>query len=262
MVLLVENKQSIRILTLNRPERRNALSPELVVALTRALVDAEKDAEIKAIVITGAGDPASGKSAFCAGGDLGGGMAGDGFFEQYKERGSFADLLLTFRRMGKPTIAAVNGMALGGGFGIVLACDLAVVAADADLGTPEVKRGLFPMMISALIYEQLQTKVANELVLLGGKVAGQRAVEMGIANKSVPAADVMKEALAYAGQLASLSSSVLQLGKAAIANQRDMPFEQKLTYLCSQLTLNMQLEDAAEGVTAFLQKRDPVWKGR
>ena len=155
-ILLVDDSDGVRTLTLNRPERKNALSPELVQTMEDALKAADADSAVRCIVLTGAGE--GDKAAFCAGGDLAGGMTGDGFFEQHLARGAFAELLLTMHRLRTPTIAAVNGHALGGGFGLVLACDLAVAADDARLGTPEVKRGLFPMMISALIDEVLPRK--------------------------------------------------------------------------------------------------------
>lgn len=259
-ILLQSDLDGVRTLTLNRPERKNALSPELVTSLDAALRAADDDKGVRAILITGSGS--GDKSAFCAGGDLGGGLAGDGFFEQHLARGSFAELLLTFRRLKTPTVAAVNGTALGGGFGLVLACDLAVAADDARLGTPEVKRGLFPMMIAALIDEVLPKKAAMELMLLGGEVTGARAVELGVVNRVVARDRVVAEAGAIAHRLAALSPAVLGLGKRAVHLQRDMPFEQKLMFLRDQLTLNLQLEDAAEGIGAFLEKRDPVWKGR
>jgi enoyl-CoA hydratase/carnithine racemase len=259
-ILLVDDADGVRTLTLNRPERRNALSPELVDALIAALRAADDDRAVRAVLLTGAG--AGDKQAFCAGGDLGGGLVGDGFFEQHLARGAFADLLLTLRRMKTPTVAAVNGLALGGGFGLVLACDLAVAADDARLGTPEVKRGLFPMMIAAVIDEVLPKKAAMELMLLGGEVQGARAVELGIVNRVVAKDVVVAEARALGTRLAAMSPAVLALGKRAVHLQRDMPFEQKLMFLRDQLTLNVQLEDAAEGVTAFLEKRDPVWHGR
>ena len=259
-ILLQDDDGGVRTLTLNRPERKNALSPELVDALTSSLAAADRDPAVRVVVLTGAGE--GDKQAFCAGGDLGGGLQGDGFFEQHLARGSFAELLLTMRRMKRPTVAAVNGLALGGGFGLVLACDLAVAADDARLGTPEVKRGLFPMMIAALIDEVLPKKAAMELMLLGGEVQGARAVELGIVNRTVPRAAVTGAAHDLAARLAAMSSAVLALGKRAVTLQRDMPFEQKLSFLRDQLTLNLQLEDAAEGIGAFLEKRDPVWKGR
>lgn len=262
-VLLVDDRDGVRTLTLHRPERKNALSPELVQALDDALRAADADDDVRCIVLTGAGDTTQGdKQVFCAGGDLQGGLQGDGFLAQHFARGGFAELLLTMHRLRTPTVAAVNGHALGGGFGLVLACDLAVAADTARLGTPEVKRGLFPMMITALIDEVLPRKAAMELMLLGGEISGQRAVELGVVNVVCPTSDVRERALAFAAQIASMSPSVLKLGRRAITAQRDMPFEQKLLFLRDQLTLNLHLEDAAEGIAAFIEKRAPTWSGR
>lgn len=259
-VLLVEDApqgaEGVRLLTLNRPDRRNALSVALVRALREALEAADRDRAVRAVVVTGAG------KAFCAGGDLGGGSDADGFLGLHEERGGFAELLRTFRRLGTPTVAAVNGMALGGGFGLVLACDLAVAADGAELGTPEVKRGLFPMMIGRLVYEILPRRAANELVLLGGKLDGRRAAELGAVNRSVAAEEVLPAALDYARRLAALSPAVLALGRRALNRQLDMPFDAALSHLHDQLTLNLQTEDAAEGVAAFFEKREPSFKGR
>lgn len=255
-VLLSGDDAGVRTLTLNRPERRNALSPDLVKALIVALQDADAAEDVRAVVITGAGE-----KAFCAGGDLGA-PSGEGFLGMHEDRGTFAELLKTFRRMRTPTVAAVNGMALGGGFGLVLACDFAVAAKSAELGTPEVKRGLFPMMIARLIYEQLPRKQANELVLFGEKIGAARAEALGVVNEVVADEEVLPRALEYARRVAALSPAVVGLGRRAIYRQMDMPFDAALSHLHDQLTLNLQTEDAAEGITAFFEKRDPVWKGR
>lgn len=259
-VLLIEDApdgvEGVRLLTLNRPKRRNALSPELVRTLALALRAADTDEDVRAVVITGAGE-----KAFSAGGDLGA-PAGDGFLGMHEERGAFAELLKTFRRLKTPTVAAVNGMALGGGFGLVLACDLAVASSEASLGTPEIKRGLFPMMIGRLVYETLPRKAANELVLFGECIDAERAREIGAVNRVVAPGEVRAAALKLAGRIASLSPAVLGLGRRALYRQLDMPHDAALDHLHDQLTLNLQMEDAAEGVTAFFEKRDPVWKGR
>lgn len=246
----------VRLLTLNRPERRNALSPDLVAALDDALWAASDDPDVRVVVLHGTGE-----KAFCAGGDLGM-PSGDGFLGMHDDRGRFAQLLGTFRKIKTPTIAAVNGMALGGGFGLVLACDLAVAADSATFGTPEVKRGLFPMMIGRLIYEVLPRKSANELVLLGERISAQAAADLGVVNRVVESDALLPETIQMAARIAQLSPAVLGLGRRALNRQLDMPHDAALSHLHDQLTLNTQLEDAAEGVTAFFEKRDPKFQGR
>ncbi len=250
------DKPGVRLLTLNRPERRNALSPDLVVALTEALWAADKDKDVRAVVITGAGE-----KAFCAGGDLGS-VAGEGFLGMHDARHGFVDLLRAFRDIGTPTVCAAQGHALGGGFGILLSCDLAVAAEEATFGTPEVKRGLFPMMIAPLVYEAMPRRVAHGLVLLGDRLTGAQCADLSVVNRAVPQADVLETALELAMKLAALSPSVLSLGRKAVYRQFDMPFHTAVDHMHGQLTLNLQTEDAAEGVMAFMQKREPSWTGR
>jgi enoyl-CoA hydratase/carnithine racemase len=248
--------EGVRVITLNRPDRRNALNAQLLHALGQALKEADSDRSVRAIVVTGAGD-----RAFCAGGDLSP-PDGDSFLELHDARGGFADLLRQWRHLSKPTVAAVNGVALGGGFGIVLACDFAIARENAQLGTPEIRRGLFPMMIARLVYEQLPRRIANELVLLGNKLDAHRAHQVGILNEVVPPKLLLDEAVGYAGELAKFSPAVMGLGRRAIYRQMDMPFDPALSFLHDQLTMNLQTEDAVEGITAFFEKREPVWKGR
>lgn len=261
-ILLRADNDGVRTLTLNRPQRKNALSPDLVLALLDAIGAADADKSVRALVITGAQEAGDPKAAFCAGGDLQGGLMGDGFLEMHEARGRFADLLRAMKDAATPTVAAVNGTALGGGFGLMLACDLVVCAKGAKLGTPEIKRGLFPMMIARTVYAAMPVHLANELVLLGETLDAERAERLGIINRATDAADVVKEAKSLAARLAALSPAVMRLGRRAVNHQRDLSADAALTFLQDQLTLNLQCEDAAEGISAFIERRDPEWKGR
>jgi len=256
--VLYEAKDAIARITLNRPETRNALSPEVVTGLREALLRAGADREVRVVVLTGAGD-----RAFSAGGDLGGsGFQQKGFVERHHDRGDFAGLFRVLQRLGKPVIARVRGYCLAGGFGLALGCDLVVASDDSSFGTPEIKRGLFPMMIMATIFRNVGRKKGLELILTGERIDAREAERLGLVNHAVPAAELDAKVDELARKLTSLSPAVLRLGRDAFYASADMEFSQALDYLQSMLTLNVGTEDAMEGVKAFLEKRAPEWKGR
>lgn len=246
-------------LVINRPDRRNALSTGVLRSLRSRLAEAREDAEVRALVLTGAGD-----QAFCAGGDLASGMAGArrGFPGQIEEKGLFAELVLDFTRLGKPVVARLAGDAFGGGVGLFLACDLVIAADDVRVGLPEVLVGLWPMMVTALLVRHVGLKTASELMLLGEKLPAAEAKSMGLINRVVPRTHLDAEVARVAGALAARSPAVVKLGRDALYHTMDLPLEPALAALRDRLVLNGLLEDAAEGVTAFMQKRPPQWKGR
>ena len=257
-------------ITINRPDARNALSQDVMEGLLAAFERAAADPEVRVVVLTGAGD-----KAFCAGGDLGGRgfqHAGReapgppsrdrGFVERHHDRRSFADLFRRMNRLGKPIIARVRGHCLAGGFGLALGCDLVVASDDSSFGTPEVKRGLFPMMIMATIFRNVGRKKGMELLLTGDRIDAKTAERLGLINYAVPAAELDAKVDELAGKIAGLSPAVLRLGRDAFYAMSDMGFDAALDYLQTMLTVNVGTEDAIEGVKAFLEKREPVWKGR
>ncbi|HVE83488.1 MAG TPA: enoyl-CoA hydratase-related protein [Myxococcales bacterium] len=249
-------KDGVALLTIDRPQQRNALSAAVVQALQQLVAQADADPAVRALVLTGAGD-----RAFCAGGDLSS-MVSDSFFASHEGRRGFVTLALALQACRKPSIARVNGHAMGGGLGLLLACDLAVAADDAELGTPEIEVGLFPMMVMALLQRHLGRKRALELVLTGERLSAARGVELGLLNRAVPRAELDAATFALAHKLCSRSQATLLLGRRAFYAAEDLPLAQAMEYLATQLSLNVNLEDAAEGVGAFLEKRRPQWKDR
>jgi enoyl-CoA hydratase len=244
-------------LTINRPQARNALSVEALEGLFAALARAEADPAVRAVVLTGAGD-----RIFCAGGDLSSMTSGDGFLAGHDGRRRYGEVLLRLQGLRKPTVARVNGHALAGGLGLVLACDLAVAVESAELGTPEIDRGLFPMQVIALLQRHLGRKRALELVLTGARVPAREALALGLLNRVVPAADLDGAVKIFTDALAQKSQAVLALGRRAFFAAEDLPLAPAVEHLASQLSLNVLAEDAAEGVTAFMEKRTPKWKDR
>ncbi len=247
----------VATLTLNRPERRNALSPELIEVLIENLQQVKNDPQVKVVVLTGAGG-----KAFCAGGDLGAQQPANGLIGLHDARARFIDLIEDMFALGKPIIARVDGACMGGGLGLMLACDLAIASEGATFGTPEIKVGLFPMMIMTLIFRNVPRKRATEMMLTGQTLQAQEAASIGLINRALPADQLDEATRDLALHIASFSPAVLKLGRDAIYQTMDMDIHQGLQHLRSQLTLNTLLDDAAEGVTAFISRRPPQWKGR
>jgi enoyl-CoA hydratase/carnithine racemase len=247
----------VRTLTMNRPERRNALSSELVQALSEAFLSIREDGVTRVVVLTGAGD-----RAFCAGADLDPAAAAAGPIALHKARLGFVELLLAMQACGRPIIARLAGHAIAGGLGLVAACDLAVAADHVRVGTPEIERGLFPMMIMALITRSVGRKRALKLLLTGQQFSAVDAAQWGLINDAVPAETLDAEVAALADRLASFSPLVMELGRHAFYTMEDMELPQALNYLAGQLTINTLSEDTTEGIMAWMQKRAPEWKGR
>jgi len=256
-LVLYELAEGVVTLTLNRPDKRNALSPELLDALIAQLLRAKADPEVHVVVLTGAGD-----KAFCAGGDLGSQQPADGLLAMHNARGRFVELFDVMFALGKPTIARVQSHALGGGLGLMLGCDLAVAANDATFGTPEIRVGLFPMMIMTLIFRNIGRKKAMELMLTGERITAREAERIGLLNYAVPPEELDARVQQLARRIASFSPAVLQLGRDAVYRTMDMPIDDAFDHLRSQLTLNTMLDDAGIGIMAFLTRQDPKWKGR
>ena len=239
-------------ITIDRPERRNALSGPLCFALREALERAGGDRGVLAVVLTGAGD-----KAFCAGADLASAGGGGSHFAR-----AYEDLLQAFPRVGKPVVARVNGHALGGGVGLLLSCDMAVAADGATIGTPEVGVGLFPMMVMALLFRHVGRKRGLEMVFTGEKVGAAEAKGMGLVNHVVPAADLDAAVQALLGRVVDKSPTAIRMGRAAFFHTQDLPFSEALTHLRGQFEVSLGTEDALEGISAFLEKRPPKWTGR
>jgi crotonobetainyl-CoA hydratase len=260
-VVLTERRGHVLLVTLNRPEVRNAVNLAVTVSLGDALEEAERDREIWAVVLTGAGD-----KAFCAGADLKAIARGEMMMPADPERAAWGFAGYVSHHISKPTIAAVNGFALGGGTEISLASDLVVAAETASFGLPEVRRGILAGAGGLFrLPAQIPKKVAMEMILTGEPITAQRALELGLVNRVVPQDQVVDAALEVAGKITANAPLAVQASKRIANGIRDarVPAEAGLWELSRGEGLAvMRTADAAEGPRAFAEKRTPKWQAR
>ena len=256
-VVLYDVSDGVATLTLNDPATRNALSAELIGGLIDGLQRARDDDAVRCVVLA-----SSHEKVFSSGANLGGFSIEVPLVHKHFGTEGLLTLLRLIGSLGKPTICAARGHVLAGALGVALACDLVVASEQATFGTPEINVGVFPFMIMALIYRNVPRKKVNELLLLGERQSAEQALAAGIVNKVVPDAEFDAAVADWAGKLAAKSPLIMRLGKEAMRRQLDMPLDDALDYLRSQLSLALSTEDVVEGVSAFFEKREPQWKGR
>jgi len=247
------------LVTLDRPERRNMMSGPMTASWERVMTALRDDRSVRAVVVTGAG------SAFCSGGDLGWiGAEPDATVDDLRARmRAFYRAWLTIRDLDVPTVAAVNGAAVGAGLAVALACDLRYVAEDARVGVPFTSLGMHPGMATTwLLPEVVGLAAARELLLTGRTLTGAEAVSMGLANRSVPAAGVLDAALAVAREIAATAPVAARLTKRALADGGHGNFEAALEWEALAQPVTLATADLQEGLRAQREGRAPIFTGR
>jgi enoyl-CoA hydratase/carnithine racemase len=253
--IIVEKKDYIGWITLNRPEARNTFTVPLARELNSALEELDDDADVRVVVIQAAG------KHFSTGIDLG--EFKDGNHQEYRELVKLMDLHNhTIARMKKPVIASVKGYAVANGAGLIFACDLAVAAESAELGTTAINVGLICLGPAVPLARTLGRKKTLEMVLTGDMISAAEAERLGLVNKVVPDDELEQATWELASRLAAKSPLALQIGKVGIYGMADLPYHQSLDYVGELFAALCSTEDAHEGLRAFAERRKPVWKER
>jgi enoyl-CoA hydratase len=252
MSVRIDDLQDIRLITIDRPERSNAIDPATSAALGAALQDAADDPGARVVILTGAGT-----RAFCSGMDLRAFRDGE---TRAPEPGTGIDVL-TERPYPKPVVAAINGAAVGGGLGLALACDLLVAAAHATFAIPEVQRGLVGVGVTSRVALRVPPAVAFELALTGEAIDAARALELGLVNRVVPSAEVLDTAVALARRIAANAPLAVQVAKTIVADARHLHDAFDLDDLRTRAAPVLRSADAREGAAAFVERRPARFRG-
>ncbi|QDL96989.1 enoyl-CoA hydratase/isomerase family protein [Rhodopseudomonas palustris] len=254
--VIIDKRDNALWITINRPDKRNAINASVVEGITRGWKQAHDDAEVRVIVLTGTGD-----KAFCAGADLQ--STGAAFsFDFSKPNVDYADLLRLAQNSTKPSIARVNGTCMAGGMGLLCMTDMAVAADNVVFGLPEVKVGVFPMQVMSLLQDIAPRRLIAEWALTGEPFDAQAALAAGLLNYAVPTAELDAKVDWLAKRLTDKSPTAIRRGKYAMRAIAAMSFDESIAYTESQIALLAMTEDAKEGLKAFAEKRKPVWPGK
>ncbi len=252
--LRVEHRDGALWLTIDREERRNALSSDVLAGMLAALRD---PGDARVIVVAGAGD-----RVFCSGADLTVMAPESTGLEEHEARGLLRDVVLAMRACPVPVVARVQGLCLAGGVGLALGCDLVVASAQARFGLPEVDLGLWPFMVSALLARHVSPKHALDLMLLAERVDADTAYAMGLVSRVLPAEELDAGFAELVRRLAAKAPVAVRLGKAAFHAVEEMTLAPGLEAMQAQLSLITTTHDVKEGVAAFFDKREARWSGR
>jgi enoyl-CoA hydratase/carnithine racemase len=252
---IVTREGAVAVITLNRPERRNALSLELMRELIACLDRLAGDGDTRAVILAAAG------KAFCAGHDLSE-MTGRDINEYRRIFDVCSELMAKLHAIPQPVIAEVQGVATAAGCQLVAACDLAVAAEDAWFATPGVRIGLFCTTPMVALTRAIGRKRALQMLLTGEPVGARSAAEWGLVNAVVPATDLAAATRKLAAKVAEASSLVVAIGKQAFYTQIDLDESKAYAYAKEVMSLNAAADDAQEGIGAFLGKRAPCWSGK
>jgi methylglutaconyl-CoA hydratase len=253
--VVLEKRDHAMWITINRPDKRNAINKDVVAGIREGYRQAHADPGVRVIVLTAAGE-----KAFCAGGDL---QPGAGFaFDLSQPNIDYADMLREAQNATLPSIARINGICMAGGLGLLCMTDMAIAADNALFGLPEVKIGLFPMQVLSLLQAIAPRRLVREWCLTGEPFSAAEAKEGGLLNYVVPAAELDAKTQWLVDRLATKSPTALRRGKYAMRALASMSFDEGIAYTESQIALLAMTEDAKEGLASFNEKRKPIWTGR